>query len=79
MRNVDIGPLLADLIEVTASLEEEFAFLLKAAPRDLQMEHMLGVNETQHVWHRQLQSLLAKVSDLRKGPDSQSEAKQQPA
>jgi hypothetical protein len=42
MRNDDIGPLLADLIEVTAKLEEEVAFLLKAAPRDFQMEHMLA-------------------------------------
>ena len=66
MRNEDIALVLADLIEVTAGLEEEVAFLLKAAPRDLQMEHMLGVDETEHVWHRQLQSLLAKVSDLRK-------------
>lgn len=70
MRNDDVRPLLADLIEVTARLQEEVAFLLKAAPRDLQMEHMLGVDETQDVWHRKLQSLLAKVSDLRKGPDS---------
>jgi predicted AlkP superfamily phosphohydrolase/phosphomutase len=69
MRNDDIALLLADLIEVTASLEEEVAFLLKASPRDLQMEHMLGVDETQHVWHRQLQSLLAKVTALRKGLD----------
>jgi hypothetical protein len=67
MRNDDIALLLADLIEVTASLEEEVAFLLRAAHRDLQMEHMLGVDETEHVWHRQLQSLRAKVSDLRKG------------
>jgi hypothetical protein len=66
MRNEDIALVLADLIEVTAGLEEEVAFLLKAAPRDLQTEHMLGVDETEHVWHRQLQSLLAKVSDLRK-------------
>jgi hypothetical protein len=42
MRNDDVGPLLADLIEVTARLQEEVAFLLKAAPRDLQMEHMLA-------------------------------------
>jgi hypothetical protein len=70
MRNADIAPVLADLIEVTASLEEEVAFLLKAAPRDLRMEHMLGVDETEHAWHRQLQSLLAKVSDLRKGLES---------
>jgi hypothetical protein len=70
MRNDGMALILADLIEVTASLEEEVAFLLKTAPRDLQMEHMLGVDETDHVWHRQLQSLLAKVSDLRKGLES---------